>query len=362
MSEAAPVQEQSAPTTETAQSVTDISAHMDEMAAAAQTGNAEEYSRLEAALLQPAETKESETKEEPTAETVETEVKTEVPGEEKTELEPETPPVEKTEEEETPSKFRIRLPEATEEDRAILAMAKAQKITVKEATRRYDLANKPAEEEAKAESVTQIDPTILELETKADAIRAKIRETAKDEGLFTPDVAEMQIELAETLSDLKAERRAAKTLSDVKTMSDASAAAMSEAQIRSQWKAQDEQIVKEFADLANPNSPLSLVRAGLINTMKDPSHHDHAKLSGLDAPRFIITKAAEALNLVPKTAPVKATPVPVKEVARPAPGSRTTTAPSVEKTAEQVLAEAEAQLNSTLNGGHLVKSAGFLIL
>lgn len=340
-------------------------AHLDAMAEAAAVGDTATYQRLEAEYAA-SQTKAAEPAAEPVkepepepvvaAEPVAAEQVAEIETETETEPEPGVTPV--------PEKdLRVRL--KRDRDKAIAMLSKAENIPIEIATARYVAVN-PLPGVTKVEPVAAqapvVDTTITDLETRAEGIKTKLRAIAQDERLNDPEVEELRIELAEVVGELKAEKRAAKTLSDVHSISQA----QTEVQIKQQWATLETQALAELPDLANPNSPLSLMRAGLGNAMKDPAHPDHAELFKPSAPTFLARKAAEILKIVPRGTNVPQTPakpaVAAKEVVRPAPGSRTTAIPAGEPTPQDIIAAENAKTDAMLNGGYVPQKSGVIIL
>lgn len=339
-------------------------AHLDRMAEAAAIGDTATYVELEkqyaASQAKAAEPAAEPVKEpepspvvavEPVAEPA-----AEIETETETEPEPGVTPV--------PEKdLRVRL--KRDRDKAIAMLSKAENIPIEIATARYVAVN-PLPGVTKVEPVAAqapvVDTTITDLETEVAGLETALDEAGASEGLFTPEVAALTKRLTKASAKLESKRESAVILAHQQQ----AIVQQSEAQIKQQWATLETQAVAELPDLANPNSPLSLMRAGLGNAMKDPSHPDHAELFKPSAPTFLARKAAEILKIVPRGTNVPQPPakpaVAAKEVVRPAPGSRTTAIPAGEPTAQDIIAAENAKTDAMLNGGYVPQKSGVIIL
>lgn len=352
--------------------IADPVAHFDKMAEAAAVGDTETYNRLEKEF--------ADSHAQPKAEEAAKEPPAPAPAEEETPVQPiaaeaaeiedqETESGETPTQEKTPDRFRFK----DDADRAVAMLAKAKKISLVEAAKLY-AAERPQEVvKEPVAAPAQQDTTITDMEAEVAAIEAKMDEAGADEGLFTPQIAKLTQQLSKANAKLEATRQSAKTLADVKTISAAERVQQSEAQLKQAWKTQEAEAVKLFPDMANPNSALAVIARGLAAQMQDPEHSLNAghplksRLSEADAPRFLAEEAAKLLKIVPQVAkPAAPTPAkttaPTKEVARPAPGSRTTAPPAAEKTAQDILAEAEAETVRMISGGYPASKTGVIIL
>lgn len=332
-------------------------AHLDRMAEAAAIGDTATYVELEkqyaasqAKAAEPAAEPVKEPEPEPVV-AAEPVVETEVDHEAEPQL-GETPVVEKE-----PNRFRF----SKDEDRAVAMIAKTKGISLVEAAKLFS-----GEPVTKAEPVAAqahvVDTTITDLETEVAGLETALDEAGASEGLFTPEVAALTKRLTKASAKLESKRESAVILAHQQQ----AIAQQSETQIKQQWATLETQAVAELPDLANPNSPLSLMRAGLGNAMKDPSHPDHAELFKPSAPTFLARKAAEILKIVPRGTNVPQPPskpaVTTKEVVRPAPGSRTTAIPAGEPTPQDIIAAENAKTDAMLNGGYVPQKSGVIIL
>lgn len=261
-----------------------------------------------------------------------------------------------------PDRFRFKDPE----DRAIAALAKSQGIPLAEAARlRSEIVakGKPAEVVPEAAKPNQ---TILDLEAKAEEIKAKIREAGKDEKLVDADYAELTIELSDVMSDLKSERRAAKTIAEVRTIAEAERTQLSEAQLRQEWDRAAKDVAKAYPEMKDKGSTMFLATNGLALLMNDPTHPDHAELKKPTAPAFLAAKVAAMLKKTPVVAPAKvetAPTVPAKMVAKVAPGSKSSANPEPQLTdQQQVEAAVEAAQRAMVGRGYGRQTSSLMIL
>lgn len=248
-----------------------------------------------------------------------------------------------------PNRFRFSEPE----DQAIALIAKSKKIPLAQAAKIYEGQQPAKVEQAEVQTDTQIaDPTITALEAEVAEVERQMDEAGASEGLFTPEISKLTQALSRANSKLEASRQAAKTIADVRAISQQERAQQSEAQIKQAWDASKAEVAKAFPDMSDPESPMTLVANGIALKMQDPKHPDHAELFKPSAPEFVARKAAEKLKL---TAKVETTAAPAKTdapVARPAPGSRASSVPAPQQTAEQLIAAAREKATRSIVGGH----------
>lgn len=321
-----------------------------QMASATITGNDAEYSRLEA-LLKPVKAAEpiaepvaEETPAGAAAEVAAEEVVDAVAAESEEEADPETPAGDKP-----PANEQERFRFKSEEDRAVASIAKAKGISLIEAAKLY--AGEPAtpKVELKAEPVAQsqvVEQTIIALEAEAEKIEKDIAALAEADAL-DPGIQKLQTAHNRTVAKLEAKRELATSLAQQETAAKERTADT----IKSQWKALEAKNKTDYPDLAKADSTQSLVYQGLIKAWSDPANPNHSKLFEVNAPKLLADESARVTKITPvKPAALPPKPAAKKEIARPAPGSRTTSPPAPEQTPAQRVAAAEAEMQAAMVG------------
>lgn len=265
-------------------------------------------------------------------------------------------PVAEGEQPPTPDQLRPRLHDP--EDIAIAMIAKSKGITLAKAAKIYEGQQ---QEETKPAPVAEPvkDPTITALEVEVERLKTEYRQTYAADSM-DEKLPDLLLSLTEVNANLISERRAAKTLADVRTLNQESRVIETQAQFDRQAKVVEQEVAKAFPAFTDKNSPLSILMNGYCQQMQDPKHPDHAELLKPTAPKFLAEKAAKALGQSVQ-APVTQPPVIDKPVARPAAGSKSSVVPTPELTAEQLIAAQMARTQKAIGGGGQAPSS-FLIV
>ena len=260
---------------------------------------------------------------------------------------------------------RIRIGSLPDRDRALLGaatmLAKADGISIEEAFAR--VSGKPATEPqtttpAQVEPVAQV-PTASALQSKVDEIKAKLNEAGAAEGLFTPEIAQLQQEYAETIADLK--------VSQLQEGQRQAQEQLTQAQMQDAWSKSLTDVQKDYPAMADRNSPQYLLAAQLTQRARQDANHPlhSAVFNDPNAPRIFADEANRLLGgqvaQAPAASPV---PQPTRQVlpASGSKGTQTVTQPS--KTREQILAESEAATLAAIEGtpvGAASRPLGILI-
>lgn len=264
-------------------------------------------------------------------------------------------PVVEGEQPPTPDQLRPRLHDP--EDIAIAMIAKSKGITLAKAAKIYE----GQQEETKPAPITEPvkDPTITALEVEVERLKTEYKQTYKADSM-DETLPDLLLSITEASANLVAERRAAKTLSDVRTLTAADRVAAEQAEFNRQAKVVEQDVAKVFPDFDNPKSDLFILAQGYEHQMRDPKHPDHAELLKPSAPKFLAEKAAKALGQSVQ-APTTSQPVIDKPVARPSAGSKSSVVPTPELTAEQLIAAQMARTQKAVGGGGQAPSS-FLII
>lgn len=336
-----PAAETAAPAPETMSTA----AIVDAMANATIIGNDAEYSRLEALLKPPKEEAKPAEEAAPVEETPTEQAaeKLEVEAEEtvvEAEAEPESgeQPTEETKEQ---KRYRFK-----GEDKLIADLAKQRGISLAEAARILAPAEAKVETTQPVKTAAeQVAQTITDLETEVAELEQKYAQTfeadAMDGGLPV-----LNGRLIKAQAKLEAKKELAASLAQ----QEAAAREKTAAQIKSEWKTLEATNKSDYPDLAKTDSVQSLVYAGLVREWSNPENPNHSKLFEVNAPKLLADESARLTGKTPKTTAAPKPAPPKKEVARPAPGSRTTSPPATEPSPEQRLAAAEADMNAAMVG------------
>ena len=248
---------------------------------------------------------------------------------------------------------RIRIGSLPDRDRAILGaatmLAKADGISIEEAFAR--VSGKQTTEpqtttQAQAEPVAaEQAPTFAALQSRVAEIKAKLDEAGSAEGLFTPELAQLQQEYAETVADLK--------VAQLQEGQRQAQEQLTQAQMQDAWSKSLADVQKDYPAMADRNSPQYLLAAQLTQRARqDATHPLHsAVFSDPNAPRLFADEANRMLGgqvaQAPAASPV---PQPTRQVlpASGSKGTQTVTQPS--KTREQILADSEAATLAAIEG------------
>lgn len=352
MADTIPVEQSPAPVESTPQepaqiqATPEVMAMMKDMTLAAIAQDAGEVARLEGLIKA--------TSEVPPAAVEEVKPVEPVPTEEAKPEETELPAVE-GEQPPTPDQLRPRLHDP--EDIAIAMIAKSKGITLAKAAKIYE----GQQEETKPAPVTEPvkDPTITALEVEVERLKAEYKQTYAADSM-DETLPDLLLSLTEVNANLIAERRAAKTLADVRALTQENRVIETQAQFDRQAKVVEQEVAKAFPAFNDKGSPLSILMNGYCEQMRDPKHPDHAELLKPTAPKFLAEKAAKALGQSVQ-APTTSQPVIDKPVARPAAGSKSSVVPTPELTAEQLIAAQMAKTLKSIGGGGQAPSS-FLII
>lgn len=264
-------------------------------------------------------------------------------------------PVVEGEQPPTPDQLRPRLHDP--EDIAIAMIAKSKGITLAKAAKIYEGQQEEPKPAPVAEPVK--DPTITALEVEVERLKTEYRQTYTADSM-DEKLPDLLLSLTEVNASLIAERRAAKTLADVRTLTQENRVIETQAQFDRKAKVVEQEVAKAFPAFNDKNSPLSILMNGYCQQMQDPKHPDHAELLKPSAPKFLAEKAAKALGQSVQ-APVTSQPVIDKPVARPAAGSKSSVVPTPELTNEQLIAAQMAKTLKSIGGGGQAPSS-FLII
>lgn len=355
MADTIPVEQSPAPVESTPQepaqiqATPEVMAMMKDMTLAAIAQDTGEVARLEGLIKATSEAPPAVVEEVKPAETIS-------PVEEVKPEETELEPVKEGEQPPTPDQLRPRLHDP--EDIAIAMIAKSKGITLAKAAKIYEGQQ---QEETKPAPVAEPvkDPTITALEVEVERLKTEYRQTYAADSM-DEKLPDLLLSLTEVNANLISERRAAKTLADVRTLNQENRVIETQAQFDRKAKVVEQEVAKAFPAFTDKNSPLSILMNGYCQQMQDPKHPDHAELLNPTAPKFLAEKAAKALGQSVQ-APVTQPPVIDKPVARPAAGSKSSVVPTPEMTAEQLIAAQMAKTLKSIGGGGQAPSS-FLII
>lgn len=212
------------------------------------------------------------------------------------------------------------------------AEASGNKISWAEAERRV-IGEAPKVEVAATETAAPPDyaTTVGTLETEVAALKARRIEIGAAEGIDSPELAQLQIDLADKMSDLKLAKR------DLAIATE-EAQAEAEATRRESEANRDTAIAEAktaYPDVADETTPLGKAVADELAAMKNPRHPDHALLYADSVPLLITQKVAAKMGIAPKAATAAAPPpakpatvtAPPRVVVSPVPGNKTAVAP-----------------------------------
>lgn len=262
----------------------------------------------------------------------------------------ETTPGEKPAEE-LSERWRFKNPS----DRAIAALAKEMDISIPEAVAIIQKGTaKPAEAQALVEEAKP-DPNIVALEAESERINAEIEVIAEADPM-DPRLRGLAKAQSDNSSALAAKKQAAITRAEILAENAEKDAKSQQAALNAAWAKSEQERLKDYPDLKDPDSAMSTVVAGLIKKI-GPQHPDFESLCGPDAPMFLAKKAAKILGKAPATQTSQAaaqtqstSQQSSEEIVRPVAGSRTSVAPAQEPTADEQIAAAHARVANTLSG------------
>lgn len=264
-------------------------------------------------------------------------------------------PVVEGEQPPTPDQLRPRLHDP--EDIAIAMIAKSKGITLAKAAKIYEGQQEETKPAPVAEPVK--DPTITALEVEVERLKTEYRQTYKADSMDDA-LPDLLLSITEANANLIAERRAAKTLADVRSLTTAERKAAEQAALNRQTAVAEKEILKEFPSFFDEKTPFGILVKGYYEQALKEDHPDHAEMLKPSAPKFLAEKAAKALGQSVQ-APVTSQPVIDKPVARPAAGSRSSVVPTPELTNEQLIAAQMAKTLKSIGGGGQAPSS-FLII
>lgn len=167
------------------------------------------------------------------------------------------------------------------------------------------------------------------LETEVADIRRQLTEAGSGEGLYTAEIAKLNMDLAEKTADLKLAQRDAKEAKARTAREEAETRKASEKN-RTDAIAQAK---SEYPDAADDTTPLGKAVKESIDAMKNPRHPDHALLFADSVPLIVTQREAQKLGIAPKKSttppPAKAkVEAPPRKVVNPAPGNKTAVVPA----------------------------------
>jgi hypothetical protein len=247
------------------------------------------------------------------------------------------PPAATTDDKE-PDRFRYKDPT----DRAINALKKARDtagtpISWAEAERLVK-GEAPAPPAPPAPAGPELTEVVGTLETEVAEIQRQLKEAGANEGLFDEAIAQLQIDLADKVGDLKLAKRDLAIQAEVQA-EDARTVAEESKNLRATAKARAIELYPAAADVA---TPLGKAVADRIAAMKNPNHPDHAILYADSAPLTIVRDVAAELGVQPAAGAAPAAPpvtppvVPPKSKMTPASGGKTSvSAPQTEGDAKK---------------------------
>lgn len=216
-----------------------------------------------------------------------------------------------------------------------------------------------------AEPEPGVDP-VEALQAEVETLQQQLKDKGNDEGLYNSEIADLQIQLTDKVTDLKLAKDKAVTRAE-----NAQASATKifvEARTVSRNKA-----VELFPAVADAASPLGARTRELLAELQDPDHPDHNLLLARNAPLFVAQLAATELGVqpvakapvassTPPTVPATASPATNVPRVQPASGSRRTATPTQATSEAQVLAQADTmsleEMDRLQSGG---KPLGFVI-
>lgn len=247
------------------------------------------------------------------------------------------------------------------EDVAIATLARTQGIPLAEAVRiRAEITGKakPVEE---VHQEPPADPNIITLETEVATIEKEFRDTHKADAM-DENLPEIQIRLSRANAKLESSRSKAMALADMRTISKQEAAAQTQAAFNHQVESAKLETAKDFPQMKDPKSPLSILCDAMARDMQDEAHPDHAEIFKPSIIRFLAEKNAAKIGITPasKTPPPVTQKPPEKPVVRPAAGHKGSVPPPPALSAEAAIAALREEATRAIAGGHFAhgKNAG----
>lgn len=156
----------------------------------------------------------------------------------------------------------------------------------------------PKKEEAAPEKVvvTDFQTVVTTLTEEVDGIKAKLTELGANEGLVTPEITKLNIDLTEKVSDLKLAKR------DLTQAQARQERETKEIQATSETARQKSyaEAVEAWPDAADKSKPLGKAVAQRILEMRNPKHPDHALLYADSCALRVTKDVAGELGIAPK--------------------------------------------------------------
>lgn len=179
-----------------------------------------------------------------------------------------------------------------------------------------------------------VDHTALISILEADVLGLTNQLTAFEEGLWTPEIAKIQSQLADKKLDL---RDAKRDLNQAASNAEAVAATAKATSETNRSKAHA-QALEDYPDIQDANTALGKAVSDYVREIENPNHPDHDILWADSAPLAIARTKAGELGILPKPKAKAATPAatppvvakveaPPRAVMSPVPGNKTSVAP-----------------------------------